>query len=96
MKKFFNRTGSIFFTVIFISFLVISSPAQTQEQSGDWEKEWQRTIQAAKNEGKLVHHSGNSAEPYFQVSPKFWISRNGLKGDTISPTRTGSTFSSMP
>ena len=65
MKKFFNRSSSIFFTAILCSFLALSSPAPTLGQSGDWEKEWQTTIQAAKKEGKIVFHSGNSAEPYF-------------------------------
>jgi len=65
MKKFFNRISSIFFAAILSSFLVISSPAQAQGQSGSWKKEWEKTIQAAKKEGKLVFHSGNSVEPYF-------------------------------
>jgi ABC-type Fe3+ transport system substrate-binding protein len=29
------------------------------------EKEWEMTIQAAKKEGRLVYHAGDSAEPYF-------------------------------
>jgi len=70
MKKFFNRSSSMFFAAILSSLLVSSSPAQTQEQSKDWEKKWQATIQAAKNEGKLVYHSGNSSEPYFQEFQK--------------------------
>ncbi len=65
MKKFFNRSSAMLFTAILSSLLAISSPAQTQEQSGDWEKEWKMTIQAAKKEGELVFHSGNSVEPYF-------------------------------
>jgi len=65
MKKFLNRSSSMFFAAISISLLVISSPTQTLGQSGDWEKEWEITIQAAKKEGKLVFHSGNSTEPYF-------------------------------
>jgi iron(III) transport system substrate-binding protein len=69
MKKFFSRSRSMFFTAIF-SALALSSPAQTQEQSKDWEKKWQTTIQAAKNEGKLVYHSGNSSEPYFHEFQK--------------------------
>ncbi|HEY3302452.1 MAG TPA: extracellular solute-binding protein [Candidatus Binatia bacterium] len=60
----------MFFTALLSSLLAISSPAQTQEQSKDWEKKWQATIQAAKNEGKLVYHSGNSSEPYFQEFQK--------------------------
>ena len=56
----------MFFTAILSSFLVISSPAQSQGQSGNWEKEWEKTIQAAKKEGKLVFHSGNSTEAYFR------------------------------
>jgi iron(III) transport system substrate-binding protein len=70
MKKFFNRTSSISFTSILISFLVISSPAQTVAQSGDWDKEWKMTMQAAKKEGKLVFHSGNSVEPCFNEFQK--------------------------
>jgi len=65
MKRFFDRVSSIFFAAISSSLLVISSPTQTLGQSGDWEKEWEMTIQAAKKEGKLVFHSGNSTEPYF-------------------------------
>jgi iron(III) transport system substrate-binding protein len=70
MKKFFNHSSSIFFTVILSSFLVISAPAQTAGQSKDWEKEWEMTIQAAKKEGKLAFHSGNSVEPYFHEFQK--------------------------
>jgi len=70
MKKFLNRSSSMFFAAISISLLVISSPTQTLGQSGDWEKEWEITIQAAKKEGKLVFHSGNSTEPYFHEFQK--------------------------
>lgn len=70
MKMFFNRSSSIFFTAILSSFLVISLPAQTVGQSRDWEKEWTMTIQAARKEGKLVFHSGNSVEPYFHEFQK--------------------------
>lgn len=70
MKKFFNRSSSMFFTAILSSFLIISSPAQTVGQSGDWEKEWEKTIRAAKKDGKLVFHSGNSVEPYFHEFQK--------------------------
>ncbi len=70
MKRFFDRISSIFFAAISISLLVISSPTQTLGQSGNWEKEWEMTIQAAKKEGKLVFHSGNSKEPYFHEFQK--------------------------
>ena len=70
MKKFFNRTSSIFLTAILSSLLVISSPAQTVGQSRDWEKEWEMTIRAAKKDGKLGFHSGNSVQPYFQEFQK--------------------------
>ena len=71
MKKFLNRINSILITAILpVSFLVIGSPAQTLGQSGDWKKEWETTIKAAKKEGKLVYHSGNSAEAYFGVFRK--------------------------
>ena len=65
MEKFFDRSSSIFFAAILSLFLVMSSPAQSLGQSGDWEKEWKETIQAAKKEGRLVYHAGDSAEPYF-------------------------------
>src|SRR5262250_286426 len=70
MKKFLNRNSSICFVATLGSLLLITSPAQTQEQSRDWEKRWQATIQAAKNEGKLVYHSGNASEAYFQEFQK--------------------------
>jgi hypothetical protein len=70
MKELYNRSSSIFFVVILSSFVVISSPFQTVGQSRDWEKEWKITIQAAKKEGKLVFHSGNSVEPYFHEFQK--------------------------
>ncbi len=85
MKKFFNRSCSIFFAAILSSFLVIGSPAQILGQSGDWKKEWEMTIQAAKKEGKLVYHSGNSVEPYFvefgkrfpEINPVRMLTRGG-------------------
>jgi iron(III) transport system substrate-binding protein len=55
---------------ILISFLVTGSPAQTLGQTGDWEKEWKVTIQAARKEGKLVFHAGNSVEPCFNEFQK--------------------------
>jgi ABC-type Fe3+ transport system substrate-binding protein len=70
MKELYNRSSSIFFVVILSSFVVISSPSQTVGQSRDREKEWKMTIQAAKKEGKLVFHSGNSVEPYFHEFQK--------------------------
>lgn len=50
--------------------LIVGSPAPTAGQSRDWEKEWEMTIRAAKKEGKLVFHSGNSVEPYFHEFQK--------------------------
>ena len=70
MKKFFKRSSALFFAAILSSFSVIESLAQTVRQSKDWEKEWESTIQAAKKDGKLVFHSGNSVEPYFQEFEK--------------------------
>ena len=65
MKKFFDRLSSLCFTAILCSFLTVSLPTPTLGQSGDWKKEWKMTIQAAKKEGRLVYHSGNAAEAYF-------------------------------
>ena len=70
MKNCFNRSNAIFLVTILNSLLLISSPARSQEQSKDWEKRWQMTVQAAKNEGKLVYHSGNSSESYFHEFQK--------------------------
>src|SRR5262245_28734134 len=67
--KFFNQKNTTLYAAI-VMFLVIGSFARGQEQGGDWEKRWQKTIQAAKSEGKLVYHSGNSSEPYFQEFEK--------------------------
>jgi len=66
MKKYFDRSNWMFITAILSAFLALSSPAPTLGQTGDWEKEWKMTIQAAKKEGKLVYHSGNAAEAYFR------------------------------
>ena len=65
MKKFFNECSWMFITAILSAFLAVSSPAQSLGQSGDWGKEWDETTQAAKKEGRLVYHAGDSAEPYF-------------------------------
>ena len=65
MKKLIIRSSSIFAAATLGSFLILGSPAQTAAQSAGWEKEWQATIQAAKKEGNLAFHSGNSVEPYF-------------------------------
>ena len=70
MKKFFKRSSSLFFAAILSSFPVIDSLAQSVRQSKDWEKEWESTSRAAKKDGKLVFHSGNSVEPYFQEFEK--------------------------
>ncbi len=70
MKRSFDRNSSMFFAAILSSFLAVSSPAPTLGQSGDWEKEWEMTIQAAKKEGRLVYHSGNAAEAYFNEFEK--------------------------
>ena len=43
--------------------------------------------------GSLLAAAGalDPLEPYM-VLPKFWIRQNGLKGDTISPTKRESIF----
>jgi ABC-type Fe3+ transport system substrate-binding protein len=91
MKKLINRSSSIFAAAIFSSFLVISSPAQTAAQSADWEKEWKVTIQAAKKEGKLVFHSGNSVEPYFhefqKKFPEIKVTRTLTQGGSAAHER---------
>lgn len=91
MEKSFNRKCSIFFTAILSSFLVIGSPAQTLGQSGDWEKEWEMTIRAAKKEGKLVFHSGESAEPYFhefqKKFPEIKVTRMLTRGGSAAHER---------
>ncbi len=39
-------------------------------QEPQWEKEWERTIAAAKKEGKLVYHAGSASAPYFREFQK--------------------------
>ena len=39
-------------------------------QQPQWKKEWERTIAAAKKEGKLVYHAGSASAPYFQEFQK--------------------------
>src|SRR5262245_8931730 len=91
MKRFFNRSSSMFFAAILSSFLVISSPAQTLGQSTDWEKEWKMTIQAAKKDARLVFHSGNSVEPYFhefqKKFPEIKVSRMLTQGGSAAHER---------
>jgi iron(III) transport system substrate-binding protein len=91
MKKFFNRSSSMFLTAILSSLPVISSPAQSVGQSGEWEKEWKVTIQAAKKEGELVFHSGNSAEPYFhefhKKFPEIKVTRMLTQGGSAAEQR---------
>jgi len=65
MTSVFAHRSLIFFTAILILLLPVSSPAQTPGQSGDWNKEWEMTVRAAKKEGRLVFHSGNASEAYF-------------------------------
>jgi iron(III) transport system substrate-binding protein len=69
MKRYFSRIRSAFVAVVaavLSSLLAGASAAQPQEPGGDWEKRWWRTIQVAREEGRLVYHSGNSSEPYFR------------------------------
>jgi iron(III) transport system substrate-binding protein len=70
MNRFFVRSRSLFFAAILTSLLVTDSLAQNVKPSRDWEKEWEATIRAAKKDGKLVFHSGNSVEPYFREFEK--------------------------
>src|SRR5262245_66154329 len=70
MKKFFKRSSSLLVATLLTVLPIIDAPAQTVRQSKDWEKEWESTIRAAKKDGKLVFHSGNSVEPYFQEFEK--------------------------
>ena len=39
-------------------------------QQAQWEKEWEKTIAAAKKEGKLVYHSGSTSEAFFRAFQK--------------------------
>ncbi|MGH7835528.1 MAG: ABC transporter substrate-binding protein [Candidatus Binatia bacterium] len=91
MKKSFNRSSAMFFTAILSSFLIAGAPAQAQEKSRDWEKEWKTTIQAARKEGKLVFHSGNSVEPYFhefqKKFPEIKITRMLTQGGSAAHER---------
>jgi iron(III) transport system substrate-binding protein len=70
MQRCLTRPSLIFFAAVLSSFLVITSPSQTVGQTRDWEKEWNAAIAAAKKDGKLVFHSGNSVEPIFNEFQK--------------------------
>jgi hypothetical protein len=70
MVKSYRQRSFLFLTATIGSFLVFTWSAQVQGQTGDWEREWQKIIQAAKKEGKLVFHSGNSTELYFHEFQK--------------------------
>ena len=39
-------------------------------QQPQWKTEWERTIDAAKKEGKLVYHAGSASAPYFREFQK--------------------------
>jgi iron(III) transport system substrate-binding protein len=91
MKRSFRLTIPTFFAAIFHSLLLIGSPVQTFGQSADWEKEWKTTIQAAKKEGKLVFHSGNTVEPFFhefeKKFPEIKVSRTLTQGGSAAHER---------
>ncbi len=53
------------------AFLFLVAGAETgQGQPAQWEKEWERTIAAAKKEGKLVYHSGSTSEAFVRAFQK--------------------------
>ena len=91
MKKLFERSSPIFFATLLSSFLIIGAPARSAEQNTEWEKEWKATIQAAKKEGKLVFHSGNSVEPYFhefeKKFPEIHVTRTLTQGGNAAHER---------
>ena len=92
MKRFYDRSSSIFLTAILGTFLIVSSPAQSLGQSGDWKQEWEMTIQAAKKEGRLVYHSGNAAEAYFNEFSKKFPEIKTVRMLTRGGERSASTF----
>lgn len=60
-----NRCRWMFTAAIWVLLLAVVLPVAAWGQGGGWEVEWQATIVAAKKEGRLVYHAGDSAEPYF-------------------------------
>jgi iron(III) transport system substrate-binding protein len=91
MKRFFDRSSSIFLTAILSASLLIGSPGQTVGQGRDWEKDWKMTLQAAKKDGELVFHSGNSVEPYFhefhKKFPEIRVTRTLTQGGSAAEQR---------
>jgi len=91
MVKSYRQRSSLFLAATIGSFLVFTWSAQVQGQTGGWEREWQKTIQAAKKEGKLVFHSGNSTEPYFhefqKKFPEIKITRMLTRGGSAGEQR---------
>jgi len=91
MVKSYRQRSSLFLAATIGSFLVFTWSAQVQGQTGGWEREWQKTIQAAKKEGKLVFHSGNSTEFYFhefqKKFPEIKITRMLTRGGSAGEQR---------
>ena len=58
--------GSAFSVLLFL----VAGTQTGHGQQAQWEKEWERTVAAAKNEGKLVYHAGVTSEPIFRVFQK--------------------------
>ena len=59
------------FASAFSSFLFLVAGVETgRGQQPQWKIEWERTIDSAKKEGKLVYHAGSAVEPVFREFQK--------------------------
>jgi len=66
------QNGRLKVLISFFNFLLILAAGVDVGfgQEPQWDKEWERTIAAAKKEGKLVYHAGSASAPYFREFQK--------------------------
>ena len=79
--------GSVFGVLLF---LVAGAETGRGEQA-QWETEWEKTIAAAKKEGKLVYHSGSTSEAFFRAFqkkyPEIKVTRMLTRGGSAAAQR---------
>lgn len=69
MKR-LEQANFMFLTAAIHLCLVFAWTGLSQGQDRGWEKEWEKTTQAAKKEGQLVFHSGDATEAFFSEFQK--------------------------
>ncbi len=61
-----KNLGSAFAVLLFL----VGGVQSARGQQAQWEKEWERTIAAAKKEGRLVYHAGSTSEAFVRAFQK--------------------------